>query len=57
MKLGDLLRKWRRASDFNLQEASARIGISVATLSRIERGYAMNGDVLAKVLVWLLGSA
>lgn len=54
MILGEVLRKWRRATDIGVREAAANIGVSAATLSRIERGENMDGIVLAKVLVWLL---
>jgi transcriptional regulator with XRE-family HTH domain len=54
MKLGDVLRKWRRASDLGIREAAAQIGISHGTLSRIERGENMDGAILAKVIIWLL---
>ena len=57
MRLGDVLRKWRRLSDTGIREAAKQIGISAPTLSRIERGENMDGAVLAKVLVWLLGAA
>ncbi len=43
MKLGDVLRKWRRASDLNVREAAVILGISHGTLSRIERGEKMDG--------------
>lgn len=55
MRLGDVLRKWRRGSDIGVRQAATQIGISAATLSRVERGENMDGLVLAKVLKWLLG--
>ncbi len=54
MKLGDVLRKWRRASDLNVREAAALLGVSHGTLSRVERGEKMDGETLAKILAWLL---
>ena len=54
MVLGSVIRKWRRASDIGAGEAAAMMGISTATLFRLERGAGVNGDVLAKVLRWLL---
>jgi transcriptional regulator with XRE-family HTH domain len=55
MRLGEVLRKWRRAADIPVREAAELIGVSTATLSRIERGEAMDGTTLAKVLTWLVG--
>lgn len=55
MKLGDVIRKWRKMSDIGIRDAAKEIGISHGTLSRIERGEPMQGDTLAKILMWLLG--
>lgn len=49
------MRKWRRGSDLGIRAAAAVIGISSATLSRIERGESMDGATLAKLLGWLMG--
>lgn len=38
MKLGSVLRIWRRGAGYTLREASKEIGIPVPTLNRIERG-------------------
>ena len=57
MKLGEVLRRWRRNSDIGLREASREIGISHGTLSRIERGEQMDAQTLAKILVWLFSEA
>lgn len=54
MKLGEVLKKWRRMSDIGVREAAKEIGVSHGTLSRIERGEAMDGNTLAKILRWLL---
>jgi len=53
MKLGEVLKKWRRMSDIGIREASKQMGISHGTLSRIERGEAMDGATLIKILTWL----
>jgi transcriptional regulator with XRE-family HTH domain len=55
MKLGEVIRLWRKMSDLGVREVAADIGVSHGTLSRIERGEAMDGNTLAKVLVWLVG--
>lgn len=54
MRLGKVIRYWRKMSDIGIREAAQQIGISHGTLSRIERGEAMEGDTLAKVLGWLM---
>jgi len=54
MRLGEVLRKWRRAADIGIREAAEQVGISASTMSRIERGEAMDGKTLAKVLMWLV---
>lgn len=55
MRLGEVIRLWRKMSDIGIREAAQQIGVSHGTLSRIERGEAMEGDTLAKVLTWLMG--
>lgn len=54
MRLGEVIRKWRKMSDVGIRDISSEIGISHGTLSRIERGEPMEGETLAKVLHWLL---
>ena len=54
MRLGALIRKWRTMSELTVRVAAPMIGISAATLSRIERGEPMDGATLAKVLRWML---
>ena len=55
MRLGYLLRKYRMVSDLDLRTIALEIGISTSTLSRIETGEKMDGDTLAKMLIWLMG--
>lgn len=55
MRLGDVLAKWRHMHMTNIRSASAEMGISAATLSRVERGEPMDGSTLAKILAWLMG--
>ena len=54
MRLGQVVRLWRRTSDLSLMEAAAQIGLTLPTLSRIERGEPMDGKTLGIVLRWLL---
>lgn len=56
MRLGKVIRYWRKMSDIGIREAASQIGISHGTLSRIERGEAMEGETLAKVLGWLMAA-
>lgn len=53
MKLGEVIRKWRKMSDVGIREAAKEIGVSHGTLSRIERGEVMDGKTLVKILAWL----
>jgi predicted transcriptional regulator len=54
-RLGDVLHKWRRMSELDLKAVAEEIGISVSTLSRLERGNTPDGDTLRKVWSWLMG--
>jgi transcriptional regulator with XRE-family HTH domain len=54
--LGVLLRAWREHRRMGLRETAKIIGISHATLSRIENGKPTNGVILWKVLTWLNSS-
>lgn len=54
MKLGQVLRKYRRVRDIGLREMAKEFQIGAATLMRIEQGYDMDGKTLAKILNWLL---
>lgn len=54
MKLCEVLRFWRRMADRTIREAATEIGISAATLSRIERGEDCDGKTLAKIIRWQL---
>jgi len=54
--LGRLLRLHRNVNDVGLRELAREIGISHATLSRIERGYMMDVATWLKVQAWLLES-
>jgi len=54
MKLGEVLRKWRVMADLGIREVAADMGISAATLSRIERGESMDGRTLGRIWSWLV---
>lgn len=57
MKLGAVIRRWRLMEEKDLREVGKEIGISAATLLRIEQGHDPAGETLAKVLGWLMRSA
>ncbi len=52
-RLGEMLRLWREANRYGVRETAKMIGISHATLSRVERGEAMDGATLYKIIVWM----
>lgn len=56
MKLGTVIRKYRVNSELSLREVGKEIGISAATLMRLEQGRDPDGQTLAKVLAWLFSS-
>lgn len=43
--------------ELNLRTAAKQMGISAATLLRIEQGRGMDGRTLAKILAWLMEEA
>lgn len=51
--LGVVLRAWRESQRLGIREAAKVIGVSHATLSRIENGKPMDGATLWRVLSWL----
>lgn len=55
MRLGRVIRAWRIHAEKNLRDTAKEIGISTSTLSRVEKGEAMDGDSLVMILVWLTG--
>ena len=54
MNLGKVIRGWREREHLGIREAASQIGVSVATLSRIENGKPIEGATLIKLLDWLL---
>ena len=51
--LARLLKLHRMFSEQTVREFAPKVGISIATLSRIERGHAMDAETLMKILNWL----
>lgn len=57
MKLGIIIKKYRVMSELTLREVGKEIGISAATLMRLEQGREPDGKTIAKILAWLFSSA
>ena len=54
MRIGRILRKVRITEGLTLETFAAQLGISRATLSRIERNNRMDGVTLGKLLRYML---
>lgn len=52
--LGRMLALYRTANGWTVREMAAMVGTSAATLSRLERNYAMDADTLMRLMAWLL---
>lgn len=57
MKLGIVVHKYRLLAELTLRELGKEIGISAATLMRLEQGHSPDGVTLAKVFAWLTSKA
>lgn len=55
MRIGALLKAWREKHDITTREFAPTLGISIATLSRIERGGQMDAETQIKLIVFLFG--
>lgn len=55
-RIGRLLVLYRATHSCGVRELGRQIGVSAATLSRIERGHAMDADTLLKIWAWLNGT-
>lgn len=54
MRLSEVIRKYRLMSEKTVRGLASEIGISAATLSRVENGDMMDGRTLTKILVWMM---
>lgn len=54
MRLGSLIAAWRAANRYGTRELAKQIGISAATLSRIENGRNCDATSVGKLLIWLM---
>lgn len=55
VNLSIVLRKWRLMSEITLRDAASEIGISAATLLRIEQGGVVDGRTMSRLVIWLIG--
>jgi transcriptional regulator with XRE-family HTH domain len=55
MRLGEVIKRWRKMSDINIRDAARSMKIAPATLSRIENGKDADSKTLAAILTWLMG--
>lgn len=53
MQVGKVIRAYRQKEDIGVREMAKILGVSAATVSRVERGFAPDGHTMAKLLVWL----
>lgn len=53
-RLGTMLRLWRTIHQRDLRSVAASMGLSSATLMRIEHGQAFDAETLLKLWHWLL---
>ncbi|HDZ62547.1 MAG TPA: XRE family transcriptional regulator [Nitrospirae bacterium] len=54
MKIGRLIKRWRMFEEQRIRETAKEIGISAATLSRIENGENVDGKTIMRLLTWLM---
>lgn len=52
-RLGEMLRLYRTVRGHSLRDLAPQLGISSATLMRIESGQAFDADTLLKMWAWL----
>lgn len=52
-RFGRMLRLYRVYPERSVRDLAKEIGISAATLSRIERGQDMDADTLLKLIHWM----
>lgn len=53
MKIGEVIRCYRRIKDVGIRETAREVGVSHGTLSRIERGDQMDAYTMMKLMRWL----
>lgn len=54
MRLGVVIKKYRRIQEVDIREVAKEIGISAPTLMRIEHGRDCDAQTLRLILNWLM---
>lgn len=54
MNIGKVLRKWRKSCDLTLEVASRQMGVSTASLWRLEMDKPTSAETLTAVLIWMI---
>lgn len=57
MRIGQLIAKWRGDRGVGVRAVAKEIGISSATLNRVECGENCDAKSLVKILVWALAGS
>ena len=53
MKLGSVIRSYRKHREISLRACAAEIGIGAATLMRFEGGQSIDAETFLAILAWL----
>jgi transcriptional regulator with XRE-family HTH domain len=53
VRIGELLKKWRILNERTLRDLGKEIGVSAATLMRIEQGHAVDSATMVALIDWL----
>lgn len=53
--IGEMLKSYRKLHDLGMRDVAKRIGVSVATVSRIEAGHPVDGRTMLKILGSMFG--
>lgn len=51
--IGELIRVWRVVNDLGARDVAKMLGVSAATVSRIERGETVDAKTMLKLICWL----
>ncbi len=51
--IGEIIRLWRNIHNIGIRDLAKEIGISAATLSRLERHYEVDQKTMLKLINWL----
>jgi len=52
MRIGALIKAWREANRYGTREAAKIIGVSAATLNRVENERETSGTNMARIMIW-----